>query len=504
MTKTYEKEIKIVGIILFFKLIILSLIPLTGDEAYFIKWATHLSSGYYDHPPMVGWLIYLMSYISDNIIFFRLFSFFAAITVAFSIYNIAKLYIDENKAYLLFLLFLVSPVDILMSLFTNDIPLVLFGTLGTQFLLYSLKKSQTVKYAILAGLFLGASFLSKYFAIFLLFSLLIFAITTYKIKSIKTLFIASTIILLAVAQNMYFNYNSCWNNIMFNFFARTESHYNFETFSNFLLNLIYVTTPWAFWFLYKSRTNFIKSELFTLVSLILGVMFVVFFIVSLKNLMGIHWFILFLPYIFLLFAFLTDDYLKKLFKYNAIFTFMHIAILMSVLVALHLLPNSVFKASYYYEDAVLSTNMKKTCKVLDEKYADKKLFSTGYTNSAMFNYYCKKDMPMIFSNSVFGRMDDKLVDIRELTDTNFYIFNNREMQEKEFDSVCESVNITTFQVEDANFYVSECKGFNYSKYKKYYLDIQQKKFYDIPSWLPQGKCYFNERYYSNEQNMSAK
>ncbi|MDQ7042219.1 MAG: glycosyltransferase family 39 protein, partial [Sulfurimonas sp.] len=238
MTKTYEKEIKIVGLILFCKLIILALIPLTGDEAYFIKWASHLSSGYYDHPPMVGWLIYLMSFISEDIIFFRLFSFMAAITVAFSIYKIALLYIDENKAYLLFLLFLASPVDILMSLFTNDIPLVLFGTLGTQFFLYSLKKEQTIKYAILSGLFLGAAFLSKYFSVFLFFSLFVFAISVYKTRAIKTLLIAIPIVLLAIAQNMYFNYNCCWNNIMFNFFARTESHYNFETFSNFILNQI--------------------------------------------------------------------------------------------------------------------------------------------------------------------------------------------------------------------------------------------------------------------------
>lgn len=498
MTKTYLNEIKIVGLVLLAKLIILALVPLTGDEAYFIKWASHLSSGYYDHPPMVGWLIYLMSFISDDIIFFRLFSFMAAITVAFSIYKIAQLYIDENKVYLIFLLFLVSPVDILMSLFTNDIPLVLFGTLGTQFFLYSLKKEQTVRYGLLAGLFLGSAFLSKYFSVFLFFSLFVFAIMVYKTKSIKTLLVAMPIVLLAIAQNMYFNYNCCWNNIMFNFFARTESHYNFETFSNFILNLVYVVTPWAFWFLYKNRKNFVKSELLILLSLILGVMFVVFFMVSLKNLMGIHWFILFIPYIFLLFAYLDDKYLHKLFKYNAVFTAIHIVILLAVLTALHLLPNSVFKSSYFYEDAVLSSNMKETCEVLDDKYSDNKLFSTGYTNSAMFNYYCKKDMPMLFSNSVFGRMDDKLVDVRSLADKDLYIFNNREIKKSDLDNICNDVKIETFKMEDATFYVAECKVFNYNKYKKHYLDIQQKKFYDIPKWLPQGKCYFNDRYYNEE------
>ena len=143
--------------------------------------------------------------------------------------------------------------------------------------------------------------------------------------------------------------------------------------------------------------------------------------------------------------------------------------------------------------------MKETCEILDEKFGDKKLFSTGYTNSAMLNYHCKKDAPMLFSNSVFGRMDDKLVDIRELKNQDLYIFNNREMRVEEFSNVCEEVKIHTFKMEEATFYVSECLAFDYDKYKQYYLSVQQKKFYDIPEWLPQGKCYFNDRYYPQEQ-----
>jgi len=490
MIKEYARELKIVGIILLLKLIILSLIPITGDEAYFVKWATHLSSGYYDHPPMVGWLIYLMSFISDNIIFFRLFSFLSALVVAWSIMRIALLYMEQKKATFLALLFLASPVDILMSLFTNDIPLVLFGTLGVMFLLYALKNNNSTKYAILAGLFLGGAFLSKYFTLFLLLSLFIFVLVVYRTKAMKTVLIASSLIFLAIAQNLYFNYNSCWNNIMFNFFARTESHYNLETFSNFLLNFIYVMTPWSFYFLYKDRKNFVNNELFKLVTLILGVMFLVFFIVSLKNLMGIHWFILFIPYMFLLFSFLGEHYLHKLFKYNSIFTFMHIAILLPLALAIHLVPLSFLKSSYYYEDAVFALKPYETCKILDRNFSDKKLYTVGYTNSSMLGYYCKKEAPMIFSNSTFGREDDKLVDARELDQKSIYLFDNREMKKSNFTHVCENVKIHTFKVEDATFYLSECNGFSYEKYKKYYLDIQKKKFYTIPDFLPQGRCYF--------------
>ena len=32
-------------------------LPMTGDEAYFVLWGKHLDFGYYDHPPMAGWMM---------------------------------------------------------------------------------------------------------------------------------------------------------------------------------------------------------------------------------------------------------------------------------------------------------------------------------------------------------------------------------------------------------------------------------------------------------------
>ncbi|QSZ41681.1 hypothetical protein GJV85_06030 [Sulfurimonas aquatica] len=496
--KEYAKETKIVGFILFFKLLIIALVPLTGDEAYFIKWATHLSSGYYDHPPMVGWLIYLMSFINESHIFFRLFSFFSALIVAFSIVKIAELYIEKKKAIFLGLLFLASPVDILMSLFTNDIPLVLFGTLGTQFLLYSLHKEATIKYAILAGVFLGGAFLSKYFSAFLLISLLVFVFSVYRTRAIKSVLITASIIFLAIAQNLYFNYNCCWNNIMFNFFARTESEYNFETFSNFLLNFTYVVTPWALYFLYKSKKNFVNNELFKLLVLILGLMFGIFFLVSLKNLMGIHWFVLFIPYIFLLFSFLDDKYLQKLFKYNSIFTYVHIALILGLLMALKVTPYSYLSKSYFYPDVILSAESESVCRQLD-KYEDKELFALGYTNASLLSYFCKKDVNMLFNDSVFGRFDDKLIDLRELNQKDLYLFDNREITQRNVGDVCKAFSVESFNIENTPFYTAKCIGFDYEKYKKEHLHLQRERFYEIPEWLPVGKCYFNDRYFKEQE-----
>ena len=495
MIQGYSREIKIVGLIFLFKLAIIFLLPLTGDEAYFIVWGHNPASGFYDHPPMVGWVIYLMSFVSENFIFFRMFSVLTTLIVAYSIYKISALYVDKNKAFLVGLLFLASPADILLGLLTNDIPLVLFGTLGTQFLLYSFEKEKPTTYALLAGLFLGAAFLSKYFAGFLLVSLLVFVLIEYKTKAIKNVLIVTFIVSLAIAQNLYFNYNSCWNNIMFNFFARSNDVYDLAKLKGLFLILIYLFTPWGLYFLYKSRKNEIKSSLLKLTALILGLMFIIFFMVSLKNSVGIHWFILFLPYMFILFSTLNEERLRQLFKYNTIFTFVHIAILLGALITLKVIPKEYIQEHKNYVSIIQATKQQEICDTLKRSHDDREIFALGYTTAAMISYGCHENFHILFNNSKYGRLDDKLLDVRRLDTKDIYLFDNDMSKPQEFLNVCNSASVEELDIEGAKFYVMSCNGFRYKDYKKYYLDVQRKKFYDIPEWLPKGECYFNDRYY---------
>lgn len=492
MTKLSSNQIKTVLAVLFFKIIIIVFLPLTGDEAYFIKWATHLSIGYYDHPPMIGWVLYLMSFVSDSHIFYRFFSFFTVLIVANVMYKIAILYdVQKDKALLTYMIFLVSPIDILLSLITNDITLLLFGSLGTLYMLYALEKKNWLKYSLLAGLFLGFAFLSKYFAVFLLFSLFLFVIFTYKTKSIKVIFVVVILVLLAVAQNLYFNYNSCWNNILFNFFARTQdSSYQLSTVIGYFGTLLYILTPWGIYFLVKSKKNFKVSKFSNFLAFILIVMFVIFLVVSLKNKVGLHWFLLFLPYMYLLFSFLDYTKLKKLFKYNAIFSAVHIVIL---LVAIFI-PKDIFSEHKRYSDVILYDSPKSICNEI-EQYKEGKFFTYSYSTSSFLSYYCKKDISMLFNNSKYGRFDDKLVDIRELNTKDIVIMDKRKVDSAYYNGVCESMDVEMRLISGAKFYFAECKNFSYEIYKEKYLDKQRQRYYDIPDWLPQGRCYFEDRYF---------
>src|SRR4051794_11732045 len=50
---------------LVFKLGLSAVFPVTGDEAYFIHWGVVPALGYYDHPPMIGWWLAVLTRISD-------------------------------------------------------------------------------------------------------------------------------------------------------------------------------------------------------------------------------------------------------------------------------------------------------------------------------------------------------------------------------------------------------------------------------------------------------
>ena len=483
----YPKELGAVLLILLFKLAIISLLPVTGDEAYFVKWSTHLSSGYYDHPPMAGWLIYLMGFISKDIVVYRLFSLFSTFILAYIIYLFAKKAASESKAVYLALIFLASPIDILMSLFTNDIPLVLFGSIGA-YLFFTALEERTSKRALLAGIFLGLAFLSKYFAVILIFSLYLFALLSYGRKALKPVIVASLAILPFVLQNLYYNYQNCWNNVMFNFLIRPHTSYNPKMILLFMGMLLYLFTPWGLWMLRKG--SFSKGKVLTLTLSVLTVALGLLLLVSLKNKVGLHWFLLFIPYMYLLFVYLDEERLKRLFKYNFLFTLMHGVILTAIL----LLPLSLFENKRFYNSLVYAVAPEKVCAQL-QPYSDNELFTLGYTSASMLSYSCHRNLHMLFNTSKYGRMDDKLTDIKDLDKRTITLFHHKPISEKKLLKACETVTVEHFNVKKATFYLATCKNFDYARYKKHFLDTVHKHYYNVPSWLPKGKCYFEDLYY---------
>src|SRR4030067_1651357 len=60
MRRSRVRLVLLVALILAFKLWLAAVFPFTGDEAYFALWGAEPDLGFYDHPPMIGWLLALL------------------------------------------------------------------------------------------------------------------------------------------------------------------------------------------------------------------------------------------------------------------------------------------------------------------------------------------------------------------------------------------------------------------------------------------------------------
>src|ERR1700733_7217747 len=66
--------------------------PLTFDEAYYWTWSKHLAFGYYDHPPMVAFVIRLGTLIAgDTQLGVRLVSILLALPMSWAVYRTATI-----------------------------------------------------------------------------------------------------------------------------------------------------------------------------------------------------------------------------------------------------------------------------------------------------------------------------------------------------------------------------------------------------------------------------
>src|SRR4051794_27385403 len=112
----------LVAAVLAFKIWLAAWFPVTGDEAYFIVWGLQPDWGYYDHPPMVGWLLALLAPLSTAPWVLRLPVVILPLLVSVALYFALRSR-DELKARYAALAFLLLPINVWNVFITTDTPL---------------------------------------------------------------------------------------------------------------------------------------------------------------------------------------------------------------------------------------------------------------------------------------------------------------------------------------------------------------------------------------------
>lgn len=481
-----------------FKFWLAMALPMTGDEAYFIYWGVYPDYGFYDHPPMVGWILALLLKLSRAEWVLRLPVIVLPALVAFAMLQYLRP-ADESKAYLAALAFLLLPVNVWNVLITTDTPLVLFSFLSALCFAAALRRESQLLYAA-SGALLGLAFLSKYFAVLLGLAYLVFVlIQPAGRRSWRGLALAFAGVLPFAALNAWWNYNHCWANLMFNVYNRHgDAGWSPRTPALYLLSLAYMLSPVAlhqFWRgrvalrqkLADSRARFFMLAWMAPLAL--------FALLALAKQIGLHWLLSFVPFFFMAAALvLSAAQLKKSVVYLFAFTTIHVA----AIVGASLLPLDVWKSNRLYDGIVFHVNTAELLQRL-EPYAGKYAFSAdGFSPAVTASYASGRYFFVFGSASSHGRHDDILTDFRTLAGKNILVLRKNPPDPADYTPYFAEVELRRFELHGATFYLVLGRGFDYPRYRAGVLRPLRERYYRMPSYLPLGHCYFCERYFPDE------
>lgn len=154
--------------------------PLVFDETYYWQWSRHLAWGYYDHPPMIAYLIAAGTrLLGTTQLGVRLVPAILSITLAWIIYRLAGAYWRDSRAALWALVLAVTTPLFAVGgmLATPDIPLAFFWGATVLLTLRALERDRLFDWLFM-GLCAGFGLLSKFPMVLLYAALLLALLST--------------------------------------------------------------------------------------------------------------------------------------------------------------------------------------------------------------------------------------------------------------------------------------------------------------------------------------
>lgn len=470
-----------------FRLILLPFMGLMPQDAYYHFYGENLSLSYFDHPGMIGYILRLFTEIFGKTVFVVKFAdFFVTSITLLSFYKLAGYFLSKRKV--LTALVLISSticVSILSFNSTPDVPLLLFWTLS----IISLYKAIFEKnnwHWILAGIFMGLSFDSKYTALFLQIGLLSFLVFSNKYRRILLspwLWIALIISALVTFPVWWWNYQNDFASFAFQSSSRTSDISKFQFSPDYffgaighqlvLLLPILFTVFITFTFTYIKRT-LLKLKLPKAKTLFLLAFFVPtfvgFFLLTPVYWVKLNWMMpSYITGIIIAAMFVN----KKLVKIQLI-TSVIFHVVIGAQIVFYLFPIKSDDTWIGWEELALET------KKLQTKYPNTFVFADdNYKTSAALNFFMNEK---VYAQNIiglhalhFGYLDD---DLNELNTKNAIFldsdkrFKNKDKKgeihpklKKYFDSVTELEPIIIFRKnkEVRKFWVFYCTNYQYKK-----------------------------------------
>ncbi|VAW91327.1 hypothetical protein MNBD_GAMMA21-330 [hydrothermal vent metagenome] len=483
----------LIGVSVLIKVVMASILPMTGDEAYFIVWGKHLDFGYYDHPPMVGWWLAAMLQVSDHPVWLRLPNILVTTLIGWMIYRIV-LPRGKTNAVIAAGLYWLTPVHLLAPLITTDVPLIFFAFLsGVCF--YKAQRHDKRGWYLLSGLLLGLAFYSKFFAGMLGIAYVLYIILFVR-RGIKP-YIGILFVVLGtlpfIGLNLYWNYLNCWDNYLFNLVNRTSDYdFSFWGLAKYLLLLTYLITPPIVYYVLRKPgvlLTTMKNGGLGLFLALFTIPLVLFIGLSFGKSVGLHWMLSFYPFLFIAVIMLLHfGQLRVCFYFMWGFSLLHI---LAFAIIYMLTPNMFLDNEKRYQKVVLAMYAEELVELINSQRYNFTLATPSYSESAILAYHLKEDVLVFGHGSYHGRQMDINTDWLKYKGRGIAIFSKTE-DVNDYAKYFNSFTHIILPFKETRYHLGIGIGFKYDAYNQGVLEPIRNEFYKIPAWLPSGRCSMYE------------
>src|SRR5262245_40357654 len=219
-----DRVVRGIVLLLLLRFIWAATINLSPQEAYYWNYAMHPDLSYLDHPPMVAWVIRAGTLLlGKSEIGVRIGGLWLVVVSTWLINALGRLWFSRRAGLWAALLFQVIPVYFIYGvLITPDVPLICFWLLTIYLVSIAVLKDRPSAWYC-AGAALGFAMLSKYTAVFLVPSALLFLIADRAHRKWllrKEPYLAFFLSLVIFSPVILWNYQHQWASFAFQFGRR--------------------------------------------------------------------------------------------------------------------------------------------------------------------------------------------------------------------------------------------------------------------------------------------
>lgn len=473
--------------------------PVSADEAYFILWGRAPGIGYYDHPPMVGWILAPLAALSESAWLMRLPAVLvpplAALMVRAALLrglagSDAR---DAGTADLAALAVLLLPASAWSVLITTDAPLALF-TLASVLAFARAAQGGSSRLFFVAGVFLGLAFLSKYLAVLLGLAYLVWSLSSRQSRPILLVVLGA---LPAGLLNLYWNYEACWCNVMFNAVNRhggDDSGWSLATPALYAASLAYLAAP-LLWFAWRGRARLRAAwqrpaERALLLAWLVPIAVLAAF--SPVKRIGLHWLLPFLPALVLSTALaLERGALRWSVRWFAALAVLQVAAIQIVAA----LPADTWHGTRFHSRLVFPGRVAELASAIAPYRTGMALATDSYASAALLEYHWREPVAVFGRATSHARQDDIDTDWRSLAGKDLLVLRREPPVIRDYAPYFRSVEVKRVPLGSGSYHAILGRGFDYQAYRAGVLADIRDRYYRIPAWLPVGRCYFFERYF---------